>query len=123
MAASFHVEHNRLYGYDLAAEGTALELINVRVRSRGMAERPELPTFPEVGPDAEDASKGSRRAFRPESGSFDEVPVYDGHALRAGNTLVGPALIEQSDTTLYVSGAFTARVDAHHSYVLTRREA
>ncbi len=123
MAAALHVEHNRLYGYDLGVEGTELELINVRVRSRGMADRPDLPTSADAGPDAEGARKGSRRAFRPETGSFDEVPVYDGHALRTGNTIDGPALIEQSDTTLYVSGSFTAHVDTHHSYLLTRRES
>jgi len=123
MAAAFHVEHNRLYGYDLGAEGTPLELINVRVRSRGEADRPALPTFAEAGPDASGARKGTRRVFRPAAGTFGDVPIYDGHALRTGNVLEGPALVEQRDTALYVGSAFSAHVDAHHSYLLTRRES
>ncbi len=123
MADAFHAEHNRLYGYDLGAEGTPLELINVRVRSRGAAERPALPTFPDAGPEGEGARKGTRRMFRPECGTFEDVAIHDGHALRSGNLVEGPALIEQRDTALYVGGTFTARVDAHHSYLLTRRES
>ncbi len=36
IAAAFHAEHDRLYGYHLEAEGTGLELINVRVRAIGV---------------------------------------------------------------------------------------
>jgi len=61
--------------------------------------------------------------FRPECGTFEDVAIHDGHALRSGNLVEGPALIEQRDTALYVGGTFTARVDAHHSYLLTRRES
>jgi len=123
IAAAFHVEHNRLYGYDLEAEGTDLELINVRVRSIGGTERPRLPLAEEGGTDPSAALKGRRRAYQPERMKFDEVPVYDAHRLRAGNVIQGPALLERTDTTIFVTSGFVATLDRHGSCVLERREA
>jgi len=112
IASAFHVLHNRLYGYDLKDDGTPLELINVRVRSVGRVQKPELSRLPEGGADASHTIKGERRVFVPERESFETVPVVDGHQLVAGNTVPGPALIERTDTTIFVSAGFSARVDA-----------
>jgi len=121
VGAPFHAEHDRLYGYNLADQGTGLELINVRVRSVGRVERPSLPRLAADGPDARHALTGERRAWVPERARFETVPVYDGHRLRAGNTLDGPALVERTDTTFLVSAAFQARVDDLGTNVLTLR--
>jgi len=123
IAAAFHVEHNRLYGYDLASEGTDLELINVRVRSLGLTDRPPVPRIDEGGADPSAALKGRRRAYQPERMRFDEVPVYDAPRLKASNVIPGPALVERTDTTIVVTSGFTATVDRHGSCVLERKEA
>ena len=60
------------------------------------------------------------RAFVPETGAFETIPVYDGPALRAGDEIDGPALIERADTTIFVSAAFAARLDEHGSCILRR---
>ncbi|HJP01996.1 MAG TPA: hydantoinase/oxoprolinase family protein [Planctomycetota bacterium] len=122
IAGLFHREHDRLYGYELADQGTELELINLRVRSTGETTKPPLPVAEQAGEDASGARKGVRRAFVPEAGDFVDVQVFDGHALRPGNVLSGPALIERADTTIFVSSSFDARVDAYSSCILTRRE-
>jgi len=120
MAKGFHAEHNRLYGYDLAEEGTDLQLINVRVRSIGRTDKPDLPRIAQGTADPGHALKGERRAFLPERAAFEEVPVFDGHLLLAGNSIAGPALIERTDTTLFITGSFSARVDDHGTCVLER---
>ncbi len=122
VAEAFHAAHDRLYGYNLADAGTPLELINLRVRSIGRTARPELPRIAEGDADASHALKGRRRAWVPELACFQELPVYDGHALLAGNTLTGPALIERVDTTLLVTASFRARIDALGSVVLDAQE-
>jgi len=122
IAAAFHREHDRLYGYELSNEGTNLELINVRVRAIGATDKPEIPRLEAGSEDAFAARKGARHAFVPELAAFAEVPVYDGHALAAGNALEGPALIERTDTTIFVSDSFRARIDEHGSCLLTRKE-
>jgi len=122
IAQTFHETHNRLYGYDLATEGTGLELINVRVRSIGHTNKPSLPRIEPGGPDPSRALKGQRRVFVPELESFESIPVYDGHALRAQNIISGPALVERVDTTLFISNNFTGRVDELGSIALQTKE-
>jgi N-methylhydantoinase A len=122
IAAAFHGEHNRLYGYDLRAEGTGLELINVRVRSLGRTARLSLPRSPAAAPDPGGALKGRRKAFVPESGTFAEVPVYDGHRLQSGNAIAGPALVDRTDTTIFITAGYAARVDEYGSMVLQSRD-
>jgi N-methylhydantoinase A len=121
VVAAFHREHDRLYGYELSAEGTPVELINLRVRSIGRVDKPELPRLPAAGPDASRAKKGQRRAYVPERDAFESVAVYDGHALGAGNRIAGPALIERTDTTIFVSAAYAARIDEYGTAIVERR--
>jgi N-methylhydantoinase A len=120
IAQAFHAEHDRLYGYELSQEGTRLEIINVRVRSVGTVDKPPLPRCGSGDSDPGAALKGRRRAFVPEHDSFEEIPVYDGHKLLAGSAVAGPALIERTDTTLFVSAAYRATVDEHATCVLSR---
>jgi len=112
IARAFHAEHNRLYGYDLSAEQTDLELICVRVRSVGLTDKPELPRLDPGGVrPPSSALKGRRRAFVPERGEFQQLDVLDWHQLLAGNQIPGPALIERTDTTIFVSARYAATVD------------
>ena len=119
-SAAFHSEHNRLYGYDLVEEGTGLELINVRVRSLGRTEKPELETLAKGGSDPAGALRERRRAFVPEKEEFTEMPVYDGHRLQSGNRIDGPALVERVNTTIFITATYTARIDGLGSMVLER---
>ncbi|MCP3991845.1 MAG: hydantoinase/oxoprolinase family protein [Actinomycetia bacterium] len=122
IADSLHREHDRLYGYNLAEEGTEVELINVRVRAIGRTDKPELALLAKGGADPSAALKGARMAYVPELDGFAEVSVYDGHLLLAGNVIGGPALIERTDTTILVSSSFQARIDDHGSCLLTANE-
>jgi N-methylhydantoinase A len=119
--ARFHAEHNRLYGYSLEDEATPLELINLRARAIGLTDKPSLQKGEHRGPDPSGAAKGEREAWVPEERGFAPVAVYDGHGLGCGNQLRGPAIVEQRNTTLFVSAAFDVVVDALGSFVVYRR--
>jgi N-methylhydantoinase A len=118
----FHVEHHRLYGYSLAEEGTPLELINLRVRATGITDKPRSPAEAYGGEDPGHAKKNERPVWVPEQAGFRPVPVFDGHGLRNGNRVRGPAVVEQRNTTLFVSAAFDMVVDAMGSFLVYRRE-
>jgi N-methylhydantoinase A len=111
LAERFHAEHHRLYGYALAEEGTPLELINLRVRAIGVTDKPRPHAEKRHGPDPRQARKGERPVWVPEEGGFRPVPVFDGHRLRHGNRIAGPAIVEQRNTTLFASGSFDLVVD------------
>ncbi len=49
------------------------------------------------------------------------MPVFDGHVLRPGNRVPGPAVVEQRNTTLFVDAAFDMVVDPVGSFVVYRR--
>lgn len=121
IAAAFHAEHQRMYGYALAEEGTPIELINVRLRATGLTDKPAYPQEPPAGPDPQAALKGERPAHIPEQNTVRQVPVYDGHRTRHGNRIAGPALIEQVNTTLLLTAAYDCVCDQHGSFVVYRK--
>jgi N-methylhydantoinase A len=121
IARAFHAEHNRLYGYSLEQEGTPVEIINVRVQAIGLTAKPFYASETWAGVDAGAAFKGRRGAYIPETGKFAEVPVYDGHRMRPGNRIDGPAMIEEETTAIFVSSSFDCVVDGYGSFALFRK--
>jgi len=117
IAKAFHAEHLRLYGYALEAEGSPVEIINVRLQAIGATERPSY-NADEGGGAADAARKGQRSVYLAERDAFAQVPVYDGHRMRSGQRVAGPALIEQQTTAIVVSGNYDCVVDALGSFVL-----
>ena len=121
IARRFHTEHNRLFGYSLEAEATPIEIINVRVQAVGAIKQPAPPKDNYHREDPSHAQKGRRRLYIPETGAFETVPIYDGHRLRYGNRIVGPALIETVTTAVFVSAGFDCVVDRYGSFALYRK--
>ncbi len=118
--AAFHAAHNRLYGYDLGEEGTAVELISVRLAALGVTVKPPLGREPRAGErPAATAGKGRRAVYQPELRAFAECEVLDGDRLVHGNRIEGPAIIEQAHTTVWVPGGFVARCDPYGSFLLS----
>jgi N-methylhydantoinase A len=118
---AFHDEHNRLFGYSLEQEGTPVEIVNVRVQSIGMTEKLELLGEPFAGPDASAARKGERSAYVFEKEAFATIPVFDGHRLRHGNRIAGPALVEMVTTTAFISASYDAVTDPYGSLLMYRK--
>ena len=59
--------------------------------------KPALRAVAADGPDASHAQKGNAAFFR---GDFVAAPIYAGEALRPGNVVAGPAVIEGGATTV-----------------------
>jgi len=118
---AFHDEHNRLFGYALEQEGTPVEIVNVRVQSVGMTEKLESFGEPYAGADASSARKGERPAYVVEHEEFRTVPVFDGHRLRHGNRITGPALVEMVTTTAFISSSYNAITDQYGSLLMYRK--
>ena len=118
IARAFHDEHRRLYGYTLEAEGSPVEIINLRLQAIGATERPRIERQSLGASDASAARKGRRSVYIPERDAYGEVDVYDGHRMRAGHRITGPALIEQQTTAIFVSDGYDGVVDGLGSFVL-----
>ncbi|TAK47817.1 MAG: hydantoinase/oxoprolinase family protein [Xanthobacteraceae bacterium] len=122
IARGFHDEHRRLYGYSLETEGSPVELINVRLQAIGITDKPHYAAEPAGGSDPSHALKGRRPVYIPETSTFADTPIYDGHKLRSGNRITGPAMIESVTTAVFVSANFDCVVDRHRSLILYRKD-
>jgi N-methylhydantoinase A len=107
MVDGFHHLHDVRYGY--ALPGSPTEIVNLRARSRGHRDKPELGGSAS-GAGAAAATKSTRMAHF--DGELRETTVYDALALAPGVTLAGPAILEQPTTTIVVPPGFQLRVEA-----------
>lgn len=121
IATSFHAEHDRMYGYSLEEERTAIELINVRLRATGVTEKPEYKEESYMSEDSSVALKGERLAYIPEERRFINIRIYDGHRTRRGNRIAGAAIIEQVNTTLFLSASYDCVCDRYGSFVVCQK--
>lgn len=117
----FHAAHDRMFGYELEAEGTSVELVSIRVTASGETEKPALAPEPDAGADAKHALKNRRAIYLPSAKVFQDVNVYDGDRLRHGNALAGPAIIEAVNTTIFVPDDFHVVVDPYGTIVMTAK--
>ncbi len=122
MAKKFHPEHDRLFGYSLEEEGTPIELINMRLVCIGRSEKPKFIEEKYDGSDPSSALKNKRDVYLPLKREFTEVDVFDGHHLRYGNKIEGPAIIEQVNTTTFVTPEYSVICDRYGSYTMYLKE-
>ena len=118
VAKRFHQAHDALYGYSLEDRGTPVELMNMRLTAIGTTEKPNLLSQGFSGSDPASAYKGSRSVYLPNEKAYADVPVYDGFALTYGMRLSGPCIIEQVNTTTFVTPEFDVVVDKLGTYTL-----
>ena len=86
----------------------------VRVRSRGIVDKPPAPKARKSGPPK---PKGARRAYFGDG--FLKTKVYDGEKIGAGRSIKGPAIVEEPFTTIVVPPGWTVKLDARGNYVAT----
>ena len=116
LIATFHARHEALYGWGDPDMPVLIALQKVRAIAR---RKPLTLTRHELaGPDAAAARKRQRRAYFKESGGFVETPCYAGERLKPGNVITGPAIIEESKTTVVIPPGSEVTVDACENYLV-----
>ena len=117
LVAAFEADYTRLYGR--IVPGVAIEVMNWSVR---------VSTTPEAPPSADDCTRlttpesiGTRTLTLGQSGEATKAACYRRVNLVPGDTVRGPALIVEPQTTTFVSPRFDARVDSAGNIVMTRR--
>lgn len=97
----FQAAYSTQYGASSLTSKTPVELSTIRVTGIGKTTRAVLPR------DLEPVAAGTTLAPMGERWVYIErerataVPVFDANAVRKGHTIVGPALIDNVDTTLW----------------------
>jgi len=106
---NFHRAHRELYGY--ASPERPLELVTFRVRARLATGRPELDGAQAKARAGALVPVATRKVYFDEAGGYIDCPIYERNALRPGDELKGPAIVEQMDATTVIPPDFTGRID------------
>ena len=101
--------HEQVYGF--AAEDEPIQVVNVRLVARGLADPPRLTRVPRAPAGASAAPIGRRPVYVDEEQGFVPCPVYARARLLAGQRIVGPAVVEQFDATTWLLPGQAAEVD------------
>ncbi|MEH6526816.1 MAG: hydantoinase/oxoprolinase family protein [Sneathiella sp.] len=113
---AFHKRHEELYTY--SEPHNFVEVVNVECTLYGRIEKPN-PLILGRGEKVEKAIKNHRKAIFSARGIKTKTPVYDGNKLGAGAEILGPAIIEETTTSIVVQPGWRAKLDKSASYVLT----
>jgi N-methylhydantoinase A len=106
---AFDTTYRRLYGR--AAEGIPLEVINWRTVASGPTPSLDLRRFIRRQANGSGALKGNRPVYFRQYGGFHMTPVYDRYELRAGTSVVGPAVVEERESTAVLGPDAVGTVD------------
>jgi N-methylhydantoinase A len=124
LAQAFDEEYARLYGEGARSIFQAVEIFGIRVAARVALGFPGAAP-PGVSTEASGDGHGPitservREVYWPEERSWVPTAVYDGRALRVGDTLHGPAVVELPHTTVAVTAGQSLAADDAGNLVLT----
>ncbi len=103
----FHRLHKKLYGYSISGE--VIELIRINVTAIGRTNKPRLKT----PPSNKDPQPRQTRPVYFDKKGFIPCPVYHRDDLPGRYTVVGPAVIEEVDSTILLHPGHTLKVNQH----------
>ena len=111
IADTFTRTYRERYGH--LPQSAPLEFLSWRVKLSGL--RPQLPGVAQVSGNAgaQSAMRGQRPAYCGPALGFVSTPVYDRYALVPGTQVVGPAIIEERESTALIPPGMVGRLDRH----------
>jgi N-methylhydantoinase A/oxoprolinase/acetone carboxylase beta subunit len=114
----FHDIHEREYSRRF--DESDIEIPNVRVRGIGLMPPLKVPEADHGDESPDEALRYERDAWFRVGGTLEQVPTrfYDRTALKAGNRLEGPAIVNQYDSTTVIPPGLTAHVDRFGNIVI-----
>src|SRR4029453_3275756 len=115
LRARFDAAHRRAYGY--AAPEVEVQLLNLRLALVSPLDPPRLPTL--TAGDGRAPAAETRKIYSTLTRDLLESRVGGGEPLRAGDTLAGPAAIEEAGTTTLLEPGDVLHVDGNACLVIT----
>jgi N-methylhydantoinase A len=116
LPARFAEAYSTIFGMSFADR--AIEIIAWKCEVQGPIAGGDAPYRLSTPAAAPAALRGRRPAYHPEAGRHLECPVYDRYGLAPGDFVVGPALIEEAESTCVLAPGDRAHVDAQLSLII-----
>lgn len=109
MRDAFDSVYAKRYGF--ASPEKPVEATTWKVTAYGDSPPLEMPVIAHEGTALEPA--GTRSAYFPETDGYVDTPIYDRDKLAAGHRIIGPAIIEERESTTVIPPGMTAVIDPH----------
>jgi N-methylhydantoinase A len=114
---TFHEQHRALFGWADPAMPTILSML--KLQAIGLRAPIELQKQARSPRDASPALKRRRKVYFKDLKRFEDTPCFDSDRLRHGNVILGPAIIEETKTTIVLPQGAELAVDPYDNYLVT----
>ena len=116
----FFENYELIYGKGASLPWARLEAVTFRVRASAETLKPDVQRSRELTSVIDDDALGSERlVYWSEPAELINTSTYVGEKLKPGNQIIGPAVIETSNTTVVVHPGRTANVDPFGNFEIT----
>jgi len=117
MVKAFDSTYARVYASSASSPELGFGVTGAIMRGSVISSKPELPEEPDAGPTPPESAKiGSRPFYRHKK--WWDAQIWSMEAMKAGNHVVGPAIVESPSTTFIVPFGFETYCDAHRLFHL-----
>jgi len=114
---AFENTYGRVYASSARSPELGFSITGAILRGTVVTQKPVLPEDPDAGPTPpKDAYLGTRPFYRHKK--WVDAALWKMEALKAGNHIVGPAIIESDATTFVVPDGFETTIDKHRLFHL-----
>ena len=113
---SFHERHKQLFTY--SEPNSVVEIVNIESTIYGIISKPGTKDIVKGDGNVEDAILAERQMIFDADGKYTDAKVFNGTALKGGDSLTGPAVIQEPATTIVLEPGWKALLHQQGSYVL-----
>jgi N-methylhydantoinase A len=112
--ADFEARHERQFGH--YQPNGQIEIVHLRLAGIGRLTQVQPPDRPKTK--TKPIPYEHRSVHLDAQFGFQTVPIYDGNEMRPGHELVGPALIEERNTTVLVGPGDRLEIDSSDNFLI-----
>jgi N-methylhydantoinase A len=113
---AFDQAHKQAYGYSI--ENEPAQVTTLRIEASGIVPKAKLKPKPQATTSIESSITGTRQVWLPETGGFSDCLIYGRERLGPGHCILGPAIVEQMDSTTLILPGQTATVDPYLNLII-----
>jgi N-methylhydantoinase A len=121
MRGRFDTAHEQNSGHK--AETEPVELVSLRLISLGLVPQAKLSPGKKTGRKVEAAKIGDRKVFFGKEHGTLTTQIYNRDLFEPGHQIVGPAIVEQLDTTTVIHPEQEATVDEYRNIIIREKKA
>ena len=114
----FEALYENKYGKGSAYRDAGIEMTQFRLTASGLIDRPEIVPETLSGGDASHAIISQREVFVEALNNFASVNIYDFELIKAGNEIIGPAVIHTPITTIVIQENQKGNMDTYRNIVI-----